>query len=374
MLLNFNVYNSLILAGVIQGLIFGAVVLLSKKYKHKSVYFLTAIIIIYSLSNLQFYLQDINLISYTELFDNYFVPWGNAIPALLYLYVVSFLDPQRQIARNEKLLFIPFLFSLAISIFYKLIKWLELNEELLSGVMLYMETYDELISALFHIIIIVVLLVKIKNYKRAHGDFKYDHIKLHLNWLRNTLIIFLVLIPMWVSLTGLYMLYPGQISFYPLWIAMALLIYWLGHIGIYKYGIVEQRKQIRSKQLIIEKSIQIKGKTKHIIIERLRTFLDDERRFLDADLNLEKTAQALEISQGHLSKIINTELGTGFKDYINSLRVEEAKSYLLDSDFSNYTLVAIGLEAGFNSKSAFNASFKRITGETPSQYKKSHIN
>jgi len=56
------------------------------------------------------------------------------------------------------------------------------------------------------------------------------------------------------------------------------------------------------------------------------------------------------------------------------LRVEEAKLYLTDTDFSNYTLVAIGLEAGFNSKSAFNNSFKKITGQTPSQFKQRHIN
>ena len=49
--------------------------------------------------------------------------------------------------------------------------------------------------------------------------------------------------------------------------------------------------------------------------------------------------------------------------------MEEAKKYLTKPEFSNYTLLAIGLEAGFNSKSAFNASFKKITGLTPSQYK-----
>jgi len=55
------------------------------------------------------------------------------------------------------------------------------------------------------------------------------------------------------------------------------------------------------------------------------------------------------------------------------LRVEEAKTYLIDNEFANYTLVAIGLEAGFNSKSAFNSSFKKITGKTPSQFKQRHI-
>jgi len=178
---------------------------------------------------------------------------------------------------------------------------------------------------------------------------------------------------MWISLTRMYMLFPGEVSFYPLWIALAGLIYWLGHIGIYKFGIVQQRKNIRKKQ-IQKKPNLIVGKTKNIIIERLKTYLVDEKRFLDPDLTLEKTARAIELSQGHLSKTINTELEVGFKDYINTLRVEEAKSYLKDTDFSNYTLVAIGLEAGFNSKSAFNASFKKITGETPSQYKQRYSN
>lgn len=161
---------------------------------------------------------------------------------------------------------------------------------------------------------------------------------------------------------------PGTYSFYPLWIIMATLIYWMGHVGIYKFGILQQRSNIRKKSRI--ENSEETGATKNIIIEQLRNYLVNERQFQDPDLTLEKTAQALDMSQGHLSKTINHELEMSFRDYVNGLRVEEAKRYLQDDTFSNYTLLAIGMEAGFNSKSAFNTSFKKITGLTPSQFKK----
>jgi AraC-like DNA-binding protein len=370
--LNFNIYNSIILAGIVQGLIFGAVVLLSKKYKHKSIFFLTSIIVIYSLSNLQFYLLDIGFISGDTLYGSVFIPYGNTVPALLYLYVTSYLYSEKRINRKAYFLFIPFLVSLFISLLYKIGYHYDFSEAFLNPLGYYLVVYDEFISAAFHIIIITILLKEIVKYSRDEKIFDDRHINLHLNWLKRTFIVMLGVAILWIVLTRLYMIYP-DISFYPLWIAMAVLVYWLGHIGIYKYGIVEERKHIRKKKRY-DKVLVSEPKTKHIIIERLKHFLEDEKRFLDASLTLEKTAKVLELSQGHLSKIINTELGISFKDYINTLRVDEAKTYLIDSDFSNYTLVAIGLEAGFNSKSAFNSSFKKITGETPSEFKKRHMN
>ena len=63
-------------------------------------------------------------------------------------------------------------------------------------------------------------------------------------------------------------------------------------------------------------------------------------------------------------------MNTSFPDYLNSFRIEEAKSYLKNPEFSKYTIVSIGLEAGFNSKSSFYSVFKKTTGETPAAFKK----
>ncbi|MCF6280237.1 MAG: AraC family transcriptional regulator [Flavobacteriaceae bacterium] len=375
--MNFNIFNSIIFAGVIQGLVFGAVVFLSKKYKSKSVYFLTTLIILYSFNNLQYYFVDIELINYEELFKSFYFPWVEFTSPLLYFYVVTYLFPEKKINPKSKWLFSLFGLHFIISSTYKILVRVESKtdglEKLVAYLRYYVAYYAELVTALFGIVVLVILFNTINNYKKEYKEFQQSHVRLKLNWLKAILYVLLILTILNVTLVATDMNVFEDISYYPVWLLVTIVIYWLGHIGIYKYGIVEQRKQIRKKQLAKGSNIE-KGKTKHIIIERLKQYLENEKRFLDASLTLEKTAEALELSQGHLSKIINTELGVSFKDYINTLRVEEAKLYLIDTNFSNYTLVAIGLEAGFNSKSAFNTSFKKITGQTPSQYQKRHIN
>jgi len=351
--LNFNVFNSIILAGIIQGIIFGLIVLWSKKYRHKSVYFLVTLIIVYSLSNFQYYLQDIGFFSYEELFRTIYMPWADLTPALLYFYVVFYLYPKHSITLKEYLLFFPFVFTTLLSVLYKIFSRIDDRSEFLTEIAAfvrnYIAYYTEMISALVALIVIFTLFKRIKIYKEKHSDFEINHIKLQLEWLIKTLRIYVFLVVLWIS-TVLIDLYVEELSFYPVWLGVAFLIYWLGHIGIYKYGVIEERKHIR-KKIKSKLNDKFESKTKHIIIERLKHFLEAEKRFLNPDL----------------SRI-------SFKDYINTLRVEEAKSYLVDDDFSAYTLVAIGLEAGFNSKSAFNTSFKKITGETPSQFKKRHAN
>jgi len=70
--------------------------------------------------------------------------------------------------------------------------------------------------------------------------------------------------------------------------------------------------------------------------------------------------------------LVNQFSEKNFSDYINSLRVDEAKKLLKNADFEAYTIVAIGLECGFNSKSTFYTAFKKFTGQTPTAYRKQH--
>jgi len=62
-------------------------------------------------------------------------------------------------------------------------------------------------------------------------------------------------------------------------------------------------------------------------------------------------------------------LKKSFYDVINSYRVEEAKRLLLDEKNRNYTILSVGFEAGFNSKTTFNPVFKKFTGVTPTEYR-----
>ncbi len=103
---------------------------------------------------------------------------------------------------------------------------------------------------------------------------------------------------------------------------------------------------------------------------KLQRFMDATKPFKNAELTLPELAASLGISPNHLSQIINDKFGQNFFDFINSYRVKEAERALLAPEHSHLTILAIAYDAGFNSKSAFNAAFKKHAGMTPSQFRK----
>nr|WP_299343881.1 helix-turn-helix domain-containing protein [Allomuricauda sp.] len=103
--------------------------------------------------------------------------------------------------------------------------------------------------------------------------------------------------------------------------------------------------------------------------KRFVSWLETEKPYLDPNLSLQTSSDHLSISSGYLSQIINQLSGTNFSEFVNMYRVGCAKNMLIDSEFHNYTIAAIGLEAGFNSKSAFYNAFKKHSGLTPTAYR-----
>ncbi|MEW7289670.1 helix-turn-helix domain-containing protein [Aquimarina sp. 2304DJ70-9] len=99
------------------------------------------------------------------------------------------------------------------------------------------------------------------------------------------------------------------------------------------------------------------------------TLLKTEKIHLNPALNLDIVADKLNISANYLSQIINKNTGKTFCEIIGKLRVDEIKQMLDNNQYEKYTLLSIGLEAGFNSKSVFYRTFKKFTRMTPSEYK-----
>ncbi|WP_165395275.1 helix-turn-helix domain-containing protein [Flagellimonas allohymeniacidonis] len=103
------------------------------------------------------------------------------------------------------------------------------------------------------------------------------------------------------------------------------------------------------------------------------SWLEGQKKYLDPNLSLQISSEHLNISPGYLSQIINQLGGINFSEFVNVYRVNASKKMLINPEFGNYTILAIGLEAGFNSKSAFYNAFKKQTGETPSEYRQRYL-
>ncbi|MGB0807094.1 MAG: helix-turn-helix domain-containing protein, partial [Salibacteraceae bacterium] len=124
--------------------------------------------------------------------------------------------------------------------------------------------------------------------------------------------------------------------------------------------------EIRStKKVLLSKDAQIKH-TKELV-----EIMEKEEPYLDSSLTLRSLAQMIQIHPNQLSWLLNESLGKNFNEYVNAFRIEKFKSLAKDSKNSHITLIGLGYESGFSSKTVFNTYFKKATGITPKQYLKS---
>ena len=102
------------------------------------------------------------------------------------------------------------------------------------------------------------------------------------------------------------------------------------------------------------------------IAAKLNAALDSDRLYARSDLSLRTLCDVTGVTKNHISETLSQHLGVNFFDFVNRRRVEEAKRLLTETD---ETVLAIGYEVGFNSRSTFNAAFKKHVGSTPSDYR-----
>lgn len=157
--------------------------------------------------------------------------------------------------------------------------------------------------------------------------------------------------------TGTYISYiVGALSFsFVLYLIILLIIFKNNKTTTF----FEEKERYQNKKIDEDLLKNIKNRLPKIV---------DNELYLDSNITLQKTAKELCVPKHTLSRYLNEKQGKSFSTFINELRVEKAKEFLRTK--TNFTIENIGYESGFNSKSAFFTSFKKLTGQTPSEYKK----
>lgn len=108
------------------------------------------------------------------------------------------------------------------------------------------------------------------------------------------------------------------------------------------------------------------------VYEKLLIVMQNDKPFLKVELSLFSLASTLKVSAHTLSFIINECSGENFNQFVNRYRIEEAKKLIVNPKMNHLNIIGIGYEVGFNSKSTFITTFKKLTSQTPSEYKKSN--
>jgi len=103
----------------------------------------------------------------------------------------------------------------------------------------------------------------------------------------------------------------------------------------------------------------------------LLRLMDQDRPWQDSDLTLADLARRLSTTPHKLSEVLNSQLEQSFYDFVNGYRVRYVQRRIESEDARSLKILSLALDAGFASKSTFNDVFKKHTGQTPSDYRRS---
>ena len=303
---------------------------------------------------------------------------------LHYLYARAIVTPNFKFSKEKWLHFLPFIL---VRLFY-LAFYFKSPDELLDAIIYLKKTGEPIYFTILSFGVVVhgliymaLTLLLLKNYANNIKNIFSATDKHTLNWLRNMTQLAIVVWLIALAVNVLQQFGHPQILATISFIAMAtsLYVYIIGYLGLRQQEIfssatlttshaghlntIEQNKTEKYSKSGLSVDI-----AKHYLTDLLN-LMNEEKPFTNANLTLHELANTLSITSHNLSQIINTQLKQNFFDFINHYRIEEVKEALVDPEKQHYTLLAIALEAGFNSKSSFNSVFKKHTKMTPFEYK-----
>jgi ligand-binding sensor domain-containing protein/AraC-like DNA-binding protein len=130
---------------------------------------------------------------------------------------------------------------------------------------------------------------------------------------------------------------------------------------------LKQGKRFKDHEGRYESSHLSTQKKKEIEI-LLVNYIKENKPYLNPDLKLSDLAQHVDCPAHYISQVLNQNLKQSFYEFINSYRVDAVKKCMNDPAYKKYTLLAIGQECGFNSKTSLYRAFKKSTGKSPQEY------
>ena len=286
-----------------------------------------------------------------------------------YYFVVFLLQPTYRFSKKDFWFLLPFcvLFFIKIILFSTFLITPDIVENNFTKIRPYFILTNFI--PIFYLFFVVLQVLKKVNYYHQQLFDNYSEIAgKNLFWLRNLTYFFLALGIYWfLVMAWIFTINERVWPFYYLWVSTCLIMIWLAYFVILRRDVFAI--PVFSTAKTTEEKNTLSDKTEEHY-QRLLQLLQEEKLYRDAQLSMDTLAKKTNLSNGYLSKIINHKEGKNFYDFVNAFRVTEVKAHLNNADYAHYSILGIGLEAGFKSKSTFNAVFKKMTGMTPSQFKK----
>ncbi|WP_106794282.1 AraC family transcriptional regulator [Aquimarina sp. Aq78] len=300
------------------------------------------------------------------------------LAVLIYLYVKSLFENEKNFIIRHSAHFIPFILYLLFYIIPSSINYVTDK-----NIFPYIQTINKhinlaLIKDSYGIIYLLMSLNIFYKYKPRLKQFFSTFKEQDFVWIKKFVMLFLIALSTDLIMT-FSEIYFGYNVEWDAYITVFLVITAMGYLGY--FGLSQTTiflTEITSEDILLFKNSKtkkiIKQEEENELKSKLNKLFNEEKIHLEKDLNLNDLSQKMQISSRKLSAFLNDVLKTNFYDKVNYHRVEEAKTMLVTDKVIQYTVTAIGELSGFNSKSSFYRIFKKTTGYSPSEYKNSFNN
>lgn len=241
-----------------------------------------------------------------------------------------------------------------------------------------MTLVEDAVLLLFLVIVAILSFVELSVHAKRLEGFYSDLAPVNLVWLFRFLLGFILIRSMTlvISLFKSNFLLVTAADFAD----FLVLLYLAYHSILQKEIFPEVSRSIFQDEQVITTSQpqQLENTaTERIEVEQMKdlilSVMEQQKPYLNPELTLPELAKRCSMKTHELSHFLNDHLGENFYSFVNRYRIEESKRLLLDSNYQHLSILGIAMEAGFNSKTAFNTNFKRLTGKTPSFYRKEHL-
>lgn len=297
---------------------------------------------------------------YFYIFEVLFYTVMLALPAVIFFYVISLTDYMNNYKTVWKIL--PHFYIPIQALFFNVytLVFILPNEPTITKTLDFTNFFSLKIT--FILLNIIYITAALYVYKNHHVKIKevYSFEKgISFNWIS-------IFIAGYILFVGCFFLLSPNSSPYVVYLPLLLII---------TYLLFQRNTQTNTSLLNNETEVEIQehrldDEKKKVVINAITTFMKNEKPYLKSDLTLFQLAKMLNTNSSYLSVLINKDFNSSFVSFINTYRIIDAKKTLIDSNYKDYTIEAISEEVGFNSKSAFNRAFKKITQQTPSEYRK----
>ncbi|MFK7953058.1 MAG: helix-turn-helix domain-containing protein [Ekhidna sp.] len=148
-------------------------------------------------------------------------------------------------------------------------------------------------------------------------------------------------------------------------LVIAILVYYLGFKGYLQPDYTFSRSEL----FVDNTPTPILSDSKTTAtLDLLLKAMKEDKVFLRPKLTIYELSNITGTHQRDLSQIINQSFKLNFREFVNSHRVEEVKSKLIDINYKHMSILGIALECGFNSEASFYRIFKKNTGLSPKEF------